>query len=967
MAFSKYTLCDLPGDATNAVRSVNQEISNLIADIDNDINSASVSFEEANTAVNALMDDINALLVQADASVLRGVNRFTDTLGLLSPVPTISDDEKRLSLLGFAAINGTVLLQCAGSNVEEIRSLVKLVGLEEAERIIRAATPGDKIIVYTKTITIEVNTGSNVAPSLEYINTTYNLNITEENITYVSNGLVISLSDITNLSAAEPITAVIEYESLIGVNISIQAAQSKGGDISLNKLNIYIFSLCGGSTTSQGRALFTTYGFDASLINSSTYKIRIKVNNTDIYEIDITGNNGVSLGKPYTLESIAASINWQLKDIDVYPLNNELVFRTARVGVTASIEFNDAVDSDASRACGILQGLHDLFIESFKIKRENVKIAVTKDITYDATNTGVNVTISNNKPNKISDLPQIIIRGGNNQNICSILTRQDILRFRSLGFTNSQIATINQCVRFADINPNIITNSIDQTNNTYNEIIDAIDGFENYTDYNSVQNLVNRLLKLSNLSLERFQATLFAFNFICIKITDITLFQYMQDYRGVSDSDLDTLFNSRDDITCIDTSVTDLEIGQKINDLLNIPPGSTALSSKKLNIPVTQDLQNKQLIKETHAQLLDNDNSIKDINILLNKGTNLNTIRSKLQKVLKKTTTVQSSLSGFDTTYNTVPTNDRIKGYRSFDSPASLLFRSMNPSKTFNITNEVSYIIDASSILNGDTSGTHLLLGSISSVLDYALKNYSRLNERLQGLSRSWWGAFEASTSVISNLLGDGVYDSSVLKCAFGTMPSSDLSLNLSLSFSTLNTALEKVQTAITSIIAIFGKIINQLLCKIQLLIDKLNTDASIDNAGGGAVLFHCEASLRIGLNPALVTLISDIASKFSVLLLLPKVSAVNLRVLSLSALNSPLYVSSITDQINTCQSDLITQFFGSNGEITEQATEALDSFGDIFSLPSSLTEGFSLSNPPENISDLLQKPTISKPRQPKI
>lgn len=954
MSLKRYVNCDPIGDVSTAIRLVNQEITDLISDINLSFDSDQSSFNEANIAANELLSAVDDLLQSADTPELKGISQAVETLCLLPVGSGKDEEEKRLSLSGLAVINGMTLIQGSGSNVDEIRRLVKIIGISETEKLLSSSSAGDKIVIITKPYQIEVFPVNQNLPTIDYINSTYNINVKESDITYIYDGNVSTSGKLSD-SQSGSMKAVVNLEQYIGKNISLVAA-SKIANVPIEKLKIYTFIIGGSITNSSGKALFKTIGYNSSGFNSTCYNLKIKINNSSVYQIDITSDLGAS--SSYDAATIAASLSWQIPDISVQDIGGELVFMTNKVGATSSIEFMESDENDAAFACGVINGLKNIYNESIFIDNSNIKISDIPDTSFTSSFTGVSATKNIENSKSVSDLPKIIIKGGNSNGSVKI-TKNDIIRLKSIGFSNEQISTISTGSSLAETNPDNVTDSISSVENTFLLIHEMMS--KEYLSKSQIIDTYVNVLRSSNDALIKFNKAKSANNFQVVTISDPFLFDYLRNYADFSDYDIDLLFNDRDDIHSIDTFSTDTDVINKINELSSSLPGSTGLSEKCLNQVKNSIDENNKLFNDLGSQLTFFNNTI-DVSEL-NQINDISILQKKMHDSANFSNNVLSSISSFNNSFvsNLDPEVTNINGFTTYDSASSLMMRTVNPYKTFKISKESDELQKAVVTISGLSSGTDLLVGSVSKIVDSSILQYSVLNEKVQSQIRSWSNSSEICAGILSNLTGNGYSAQALLKCAFST-PNISLNTNkLSICLDKLDNLIEKMDAAVSNVVSEFTKLTDQLLCKINSLLSKIDVSSNQD------LPFHCSAQLKVGFNPSITYLINKISIKLFTIIKLLKVCLSNYRLISSNLKNQRSPLESFINSNNVCESDTINKYFGANGEITNLANDALSNFGIKFTLPSTVKSKFSLSQPPKNLEDSLKKINITLPNIPKI
>jgi hypothetical protein len=954
LSLKRYVNCDPLGDVSTAIRLVNQEITDLISDINLSFDSDQVSFNETQMAVDDLLLAIDDLLQSADTPELRGLSKAVDTLCLLPVDAGKEEEEKRLSLSELAVINGTAVMQdSSGYNVDEIRKLVKILGIDKVEKLLSSSKAGEKIVIITKPYQIEVYPVNQKLPTIDYINSTYNININESDVAYIYDGNV--LSDKLNTPQSTNMKAVVNLEQFIGQNISLDSA-SKIANVPIENLNIYTFIIGGSITNSSGKALFKTIGYNSSGFNSSSFNLRIKINNIDEYQIDITSDNGSSSN--YDPATVAATLSFQIPDISVQAIGGELVFMTNKVGATASIEFIESDENDASIPCGIITSLKKIYDESTYIDNSNVKISDIPVTSYVSDFTGVSATKNTENPTSLSNLPKIIIKGGNSKGLVRV-TKNDITRFKSIGFSNEQISVISTGASLAEMKPDKVTDSISSVENIFSLIYKML----SKTGLNKEQIIDTYIdvLRSCNDSIAKFNVAKSANNFQVITISDPNLFNYLRNYENFSDYEIEILFNSRDDIHSINTFSTDEDIIHKINELSSSLPGSTGLSEKCLNKIPDSIQENNKLFNNLDSQLSSFASTISISE--LRQLNDVAILQKKMHDSSSFANSILSSLGDFNSTFvsNINPEETSIDGFTTYDSPSSLMMRTINPYKTFKISKESDELQKAVVTLSGLSSGTDLLVGSVSKIVDSAILQYSALNEKVQAQIRGWSNSTEIGAGILSNLTGNGYAAQALLKCAFSTQ---NISLNndkMNVCLEKLDNLIDKMNTSVSKVTTEFTKITDQLLCKINTLLSK------IDVSSNQELPFHCSAQLKVGFNPSITYLINKISVKLYTMIKLLKICSSNYRLILSNLKNQRSPLESFINSNSFCESDTINRYFGANGEITNLATDALSKFEIKFTLPSTITSKFSLSQPPKNLEDSLKKVNISLPKVPKI
>lgn len=955
MSLHQYINCSPIGDTSTAIKEVVQEITDLISDIDASFDANQLIFDDVKLASDDLLLAIDELLSVSDTPELRGIDTIVDTLCLLPVNSSRTDEEKRLSLFGIAMINGVALIQDDGSSIDEIRKLVNIVGIDEAKNIISSSSSGDKIVLITKPYQMTIGLENRKFPSVDYINYTYGLNVKDTDVLYMLNEKVVDSSLI--IPDSENAKTVINLEKYIGCNISIDTACNIE-NVSQDKLNIYVFIIGGKKTSSGGKAIFTTSGFNSKGFSNNNYNITLKINNSLEYTIDVTGNNGSSTD--YDPATIASTINWNIPDISVQAIGGELIFKTNKVGATSSIEFINSNEYDCSYTCGIVNGLKNLYNDLKNVDNSNIKVSNIPDIEYTSGFSGVNATNNVETPLKISDLPKMVIKGGNDVSVSNIL-RNDILRFKAYGFSNEQINAISLGESLSDVSTDTVTDNISNVQDTFNNILSILSDVNSSYSKNQVIDSMNRVIKLSNSAILEFDSARSSNSFQVVTISNPDIFDYLYNYVGFTDEEIRSLFYDRDDIHSIDTLSTDEDIINKVNEASTVLPGSTALSTNCLNNTYDSSGQNKFLFNKMSSQL----NSFKD-SISIDKILQINDI-----SVLYKTaydaklsaSDVLDSVESFNSSfiYNLNQDTSYVDGFSSYDSPGSILMRTINPFKTFRIYNETNEIKNAASIFNTYGSGTYKLLSSISDIINISINHYSSLNSSIQSKIRLWSINSEVCAGVLANLNGNGYSSQALIKCAYST-PNIPLNIgNISKCIDKLDVLTDKFDTACTLISLEFNKITDQLLCKINSIIDK------IDVSYTASKLFHCSAQLKVNFDPSLSSLIHKISVKLNSMSKLLKTCLSNYRYVSIGLKNQKSPLEDISSSIGNCESDTINKYFGEKGEITNLATDALSSFGSKFTPSSSILSKFSLPQPPKNLESLLSKVTISKPNVPKI
>ncbi len=990
MAFSEYVNCDLKGDEENAIRIVNQEINDLVTDIDNDLTDALPDFASANIALKDLLEAIDNLMQTADNVDLNSLNKLTDSLGIqipdltTDPIVSKENDEERLSLSGLAVVDGTILLQ-NGTNVDEIRKLINIVGFSKAEEILNTARIGSRLFLITKPYYLRVGPIDNKAPSIDYINSTYGLNISESDVTYITEGQVqgqvqgnITRTLISQSIAPQqtPTTAIVHIEQYIGKDITLKTASSIAG-IPEDHLFVYVFNLNGAKTTFNGKAQFQTIGFNGSTgtgagtgVSPEAYKIGIKVGNNE-YEIDITGNEGAS--ESYDPVSVAATINYLMSEnLEVISLDNELVFRTKNIGATSSLEFITASDHDASKACGIIEGLKQLIAETSIINHSNVTVNDNTGINFSNNFTGVKAELDKLNPLIPSDLPQVIIRGGN-PTPSPKLTINDVNKLKLLGLSGDLLTAASHCKDMVEQSPDTISDYMTTVADSFNRIVSLICVSDRIIQRGEMIDRLNRASVALKEVINTFNIARSLSRFFCVQITNPDLITYLKS-TSLSDSDIENIFLLRYDIHGISSSANDSDVANKISELLSVPSGSSASSSKKLNESQDQYDKIKKLFNDMYAQLLNFSDSLTTMLTLTNKSSNITYLMANYNRLCSSVTVIIEDLNNFNTQLmDTTSTPEKVRGFNTYDSPGSLIFRTINPSKTFNILQEVRDISEAVGISTGTNSGTQRLLTSIGLIVDNGIKQFSVLNSRVQDNTRNWIPALEIGLSAVLNLIGGGSGEGNIskggfagggmIKCAFSSSLITNILSNLLDVANASTISSNATSPAITELLAILRRFIQHLLCKIQQLLDKVNVNISF---GGGKLPFHCEAQLKIGLDPSVVELVSRLANKLSIVTSIYSYNSSNLSKLSIQLLALTSNLSKYSNSVRECDSDSITQMYGPNGEITTKAEQALDSYGSIYPKASKLVGSFSLPNPPKNLEQQLQRPQLIKLNVPK-
>jgi len=440
-----------------------------------------------------------------------------------------------------------------------------------------------------------------------------------------------------------------------------------------------------------------------------------------------------------------------------------------------------------------------------------------------------------------------------------------INKWINYGYTTDQVTTILEGTDFKYMEPNPIDSVIVTNKQTASKIITDIDyvksrldTLDGATKASLQQKLVSSITAL--MAQHNNALALADFKVSTIKETD-TLAKLRQRH---TDDEIIYLLEVRNEVMGINFEATTAQIAAILTKLSSITSGSTTLSNVFINKTSDTRISERTLLL-MYADLIQ---SQKFLQTGLT-GEYLTTAKQLLldyigrYPVLEAGTTEQISVATGNQVLipeNSIP----FQGMPSIATPGGLAFVNTNFDKSFQISLKIQAIEDLLAGLNQffDEAIAQPLAFIINEIIKVILAAQAAINSLMDSILATIMPIkreYDAFHSKFLSLIGGGVFDSSLLKCAINF----DISLSTPL-LDALLQLIESLRNRALNAIAALGQLISNMIdtifCKpLALLDDFLQPFNSVTNKGLSLLPPFCRIAFPIILPPDLLASLNEL------------------------------------------------------------------------------------------------------------
>lgn len=288
MATISYKNCQIPGDMADAVLTIEEEMSQIAADILTQLKSTDLATPAGQLAL--ISAGIEEMLQYSNLPQYASTNTFCENMGLPQLVddPTQQRllDEKRVGLMGLALVNGIAYLKDNSGNIETVRRLYYALGRDLAKTKLKLANASsNKALVITETVrNVIVNpVSSNQLTLAEIRRLTGHPEVKDNDVVYLDN------------------SASVKLKTFIGENINPNNA-----GLDLNYVTFDVFHFEAIKQTYNNIQNFKSCGFDSSQLSSALF-------GTALTTIESTQINNLFLNIQKNLDQITAQSKYILE------------------------------------------------------------------------------------------------------------------------------------------------------------------------------------------------------------------------------------------------------------------------------------------------------------------------------------------------------------------------------------------------------------------------------------------------------------------------------------------------------------------------------------------------------------------------------------------------------------------------------------------------------------------------------
>lgn len=383
-----------------------------------------------------------------------------------------------------------------------------------------------------------------------------------------------------------------------------------------------------------------------------------------------------------------------------------------------------------------------------------------------------------------------------------------LANLQNLGITNDYLAAALFGANLTDFKPDLLTQNQATVSVQTGQAISQLQLLLSRFAQISTQDRLTYRLEGNKSTLAAQQTLFLQQQIVRFNATILVRPQDISDFlTRNSQADLVYLFSKRLDVTGINFLATTQDIMRKITQALNVPAGSTTISSLQVNNPAptilsTIDNSNGSLIRNYCANLL------LTIPATVLYGDISNAVAC-LQQSLQSAPVVGPS---------PVPT----VGYQSWDSPATTITQQVNFGQTLNQDGLIAAI-------EKDFTGLSFVLTAIIAIIVAVIKFTQTSIDLIFNTFKQVVGSFvsqlQGTVSQFNSNFGTASLDLSILKC-MATVPT--LGVNLDGLLANLTNAVDAIQqqllAALGAVSKAIGDMIAQLLCFIPNLLNNFIT-----------------------------------------------------------------------------------------------------------------------------------------------